>query len=135
MISLKSLVKVNPGPIAMSEKGLTQTLIDVLDSIREQLASPGPTTQSPEETTARKHEVGIIDYYLGDIEREMQKEGYKNSDEERNDQEFLEQEICRLIPNGFYFGGGGDYGQVRAGRWGFWPSIDVEDPDWQDDSW
>ena len=55
----------------MQPEDLIRAFMDALDDIREEIASPGPTTQSADETEWRKGEVSRIDNVLGRIEQNM----------------------------------------------------------------
>lgn len=126
-------VKVQLGSVSsgtMRTEDLISAFMDALDVIREEISLPGPTTETTEETEARKAEAQKIDFLLGGIEDMMtvaEDEGrdYYETEGSEFDLEELIETLNYYAPLYCYFGAhegdGADYG-----FWVLWGSIEED---------
>lgn len=115
----------------MRAEDLVPAFLSALEDVRNELAVPGSTTDSAEETLARSQEVGRLDDVLGEIEERMNaeiepdsdEEGYFDGEEASEDLQTLEDELSNYSPPfcrfGAHEGDGADYG-----FWISWESVE-----------
>lgn len=110
---------------ATSKEDLIPALCDALDDIRDQLALPGPTTESVHDNQERRRRVAELDSLLGKVEHHGVKKGYFSSEQAQTDLENLLLALNAFAPAycSFY---------ALRGHYGFWVDHNAIENDTQE---
>lgn len=123
-----SLGSVSSGTLRPED--LIPAFSDALDSIRESLAAPGPTTEPPEDLRSRREEAEQLQVLLGRVERSISSDDYYETEECDYDLEELSRALESWAPSYCYFGAN----EGDGADFGFWVDWDsVEGDRWNGD--